>query len=80
MIVGGDLVAVQTSPNVKGVSPPSVLLTMVAIKILREKFVANKNEWKLIGQKGMLFLKKTLALTEKQVNDLIEQTVYELVK
>ena len=40
------------------------LLTIVAIKILNERFAENKSEWKLVVAKGKSYLKKIVKVEE----------------
>ncbi len=41
--------------------------------MLRHEFEENKNEWKMVMQKAIIFIKKQLGKTEKEVNEFIEK-------
>jgi hypothetical protein len=45
-----------------------------------ENFEANKTEWKLVMQKAIVYLKKTLKITEKDVNDKVSRVSYKLLE
>ena len=54
---------------------------MIGLRALRENFLNNQAEWKMVAQKGLLYLKKQLApLKEQQINDLINKVNFELVE
>ena len=40
--------------------PKEVLLTLVGIKILKERFNSNRSEWNLVAGKAVGYLKRTL--------------------
>ncbi|CDW72317.1 UNKNOWN [Stylonychia lemnae] len=61
----------QEDEKLKGIDE-SVLLTLVGIKILKEYFIANKNEWTLVVAKGKGYLKKSHGLSVAEINQMIE--------
>jgi len=55
----GELRAQQTHEGVKGQSD-KVILSLIAIKMLKTYFTKDFNEWRLVASKGAGYVKKNL--------------------
>jgi hypothetical protein len=54
-----DLKALQTDDNVKTLSEEA-LLTVIALRILKQNFPKNSKEWKMVASKGAGYVKKNM--------------------
>eukprot|EP00347_Sterkiella_histriomuscorum_P017977 403347255 len=72
------LKALQTETKIQALEEQA-LLTLVGIKVLTDKFPENKNEWKLVAAKGKNYLKKSLSISEAEVQGYIDKVTYELI-
>lgn len=68
----------QSEEEIKALGD-KLILTLIGIKILREHFKDNQNEWKLVVHKAIVYMKKTMKINEKQVNEMVDKVKYKLI-
>jgi hypothetical protein len=73
-----ELRALQTDETVKSLND-DLLLTVIAIKILKTRFTGNIKEWRLVAAKGVGYLKKSLGGASSatgSLDSLMEKVVF----
>ena len=61
----------QKSPAIKGLKKEAIL-TILGLKILKDKFIENKDEWKLVAGKGAGFLRANKVINIQEALDSLE--------
>jgi hypothetical protein len=69
-----DLMQKQKDEEIKKLGA-DVILTLAAIKILKEKFSGNSKEWKLVVAKGAGYIKKHIQSPLEQLLQKLEITI-----
>ena len=55
------------------------LLTIAGLKLLNENYSENKKEWRLVAQKGKAYLKKSLTIDDKQIDEVLSKFKLETI-
>ena len=64
----------QTYDKLIGCSE-ELLMTIIALKILKEKFSSEEDEWKLVYRKSITYLKSQM--TVEQIQELIKEVKFD---
>jgi hypothetical protein len=71
-----QLLALQTDEEVKKL-PQEVILTLVGIKLLKTKFIADQKEWRIAVDKGIQLIKKFMVNDSVNIEQLLDKLVLE---